>query len=97
MPLPFEGREQEQWRRVRRRIATSGGTGVGVAVGNGNSTLTVTFPRTEADTHYGVIVQPSWGTTTAVSNKTTTGFTVAFSVAAGASDVIDYIIFRTED
>lgn len=92
-----DGREQEQWRRIRRRYATSGGTKTNVLVGNGNTTLTVTFPRTEADTQYGVLIQPSWDTRASVTTKTTTGFTVGFSTAAGASDVIDYIIFRTED
>lgn len=91
-----DAREQEQFRRMRRRFATVGGTGVNVPVVSATSVV-ATFPRAEVDTAYGVTVAPTWDTRWWVSAKATDGFTVQFSATSGASDTIDYITFRTED
>lgn len=84
------------FRELRRRFLTNGGNAVGVAVGNGATSHAVTFDIAEPDVNYGVSVTPTWATTVRVAeaDKSTTGFTVRFGSAAGASDKIDYLVFR---
>jgi hypothetical protein len=86
--------EGQQWRELRRRFLTGGGNGVNVAVANAVSLHEVTFTIREPDTDYGVSVMPSWDTTVYVTDKLTTGFTARFGSASGATDTLDYSIYR---
>lgn len=69
------------------------------AVGNGASYLDITLAATpnfnQPDTNYGVLATPTWNTTVYISNKATTGFRINFGTAAGASDYVDWFLFRT--
>lgn len=87
-------RDARQYREVRRRFLTNGGNAVAVSVANLATDVDVTFTIAEPDASYAVLVTPSWLTTFRVTNKATTGFTVEFGTAAGASDSIDYAILR---
>lgn len=48
----------------------------------------------EPDADYAVIVTPNWGTTSWVTAKATTGFTINFGTAAPASATVDWFIVR---
>ena len=48
----------------------------------------------EPDADYAVIVTPNWSTTTFVTAKATTGFTINFGTAAPASATVDWFIVR---
>ena len=49
---------------------------------------------TEPNANYGVVVTPSWGTTTFITAKTTGGFTINFGTTAPAGATVDWLIFR---
>jgi len=68
--------------------------GVDVSVSNGASSHTVTLSRTQENAVYGVSVIPSWDTTVYITAKSTTQFTVTFGTNAGASDTLDWFIYR---
>ena len=89
-------RDDEQWRRLRRRALTIGGNGVNVSVTLAATSKAVVFARTEVDALYGVVITPSWLTTHAVTAKATTGFTVTFGTGAPANATFDFITHRTE-
>lgn len=89
-------RQDAIWQRLRRRFFTSAGNVVRQSVSTSATSVTLTFPRTEADTSYGVNVTPSWNTTVWVSSRSTTGCTINFGTAAPASATIDVITFRSE-
>jgi hypothetical protein len=93
---PYDAREDAIKRNMQRRLGTSGGSAVGVAVGNGATSHAVTFARREFDANYGVSITPSWSTTVRIApaDKSTTGFTVRFGTAAGATDFIDWLVYR---
>lgn len=69
-------------------------SGVNVFVANGVSSITIDLNFTESDTDYGVIVTPSWATTTYVQNKTTTQFDVGFGTVAPSDAYIDWFVYR---
>lgn len=49
----------------------------------------------EPDANYGVIVTPSWETTTWITSKATSGFTINFGTAApDANQTVDWILMR---
>lgn len=91
-----DARQDAIWFRIRRRFFTSAGNFIAQAVANGATSVAVTFPRTEVDTAYGVAATPNWGTTVWVTGKTTTGCTINFGTAAGASASVDIATFRGE-
>ena len=48
----------------------------------------------EPDANYAVLVTPAWNTTTWVTDKATTGFTVHFGTAPGSDSVLDWFMVR---
>jgi hypothetical protein len=68
--------------------------GVNIPIPTGSSYIDITLPVPEPDTNYGVIVTPQWNTTVWISNKTTTGFRVNFSIAPSQASYIDWLVFR---
>lgn len=94
----MNARAQAEQRVTQLRWLTLAGNAVAETVGNGVTSHAVVFPRAEQDTSYGVMVNPSWSTTVRVApaDKTTTGFTARFGTAAGATDTIDWLTFRSE-
>lgn len=90
----MDARLAAEFGEVRRRVLTLAGVYVNEAVANGATSHVLAFPQTEPSTSYGVTVCPSWNTTVWVTSKTTTGCTVNFGTAAGASDVIDVWTFK---
>lgn len=54
----------------------------------------IAFPQSEPDTAYAVLVQCSWQTETAVTNKSTTGFTVDFSTPPPPGATLDWFLVR---
>jgi hypothetical protein len=66
--------------------------GINVMVVPGATTMRVSFRDPEADGAYGVQVSPSWPTTTAISEKTPDGFTIAFSAAAPETATVDWLL-----
>jgi hypothetical protein len=56
--------------------------------------LKVTFAKPEADADYAIIVQSTWMTLDAISEKTATGFTVNFGTEAPADAHIDWMLLR---
>jgi hypothetical protein len=85
-----------QLRVLLRRFLTQGGTGVNVAVTATATTKAIAFAdgRHEPNATYGVIVTPSWLTTSRVTTKATTGFTIDFGTAAPAGATVDYCVVR---
>ncbi len=92
----MDARDEERSRRLLLRFLTQAGNGVAVPVTVTATTKAITLPRTERDGQYGVCVTPSWGTTTWVTAKTATGFTINLGTAAPANATVDYATFRTE-
>jgi hypothetical protein len=92
----MDPREQRQYEELRRRFLTGGGTGVAVPVDASATEQAVTFTIAEPDVNYGVVCTPSWDTTVYVlpAEKLTDGLTIRFGTAAGATDTVDYVIFR---
>ena len=68
--------------------------GFNVGVTATSTTHTVTFPTAHADTNYAVMCTPSWNTTCYVTGKSTTGFTLNFGTASGATDTVDWFVVR---
>lgn len=88
--------ELAQYGILRRRFLTLGGVGVNYAVAGAAGSTTVNLNLTEPDAVYGVFVTPSWNTTTYITAKTTTTFTVTYGTAApGGGGTIDWIVFRS--
>jgi hypothetical protein len=72
-------------------------SGVEVPVAAGATELAVTFPpdRDEQDAAYGVLVESSWITARAVTDKQTTGFKVRFGTAVPAGGGrLDWLLVR---
>lgn len=70
-------------------------SGVGVDVASGAISITVTLPREEPDADYAVLVECSWLTLKAITNKTAKQFTVEFSAAPGvAGGKLDWFLVR---
>jgi hypothetical protein len=88
--------DRERIRRLIVRWLTPAGNQVATSVTAAATTVAVTFPRAEADTSYGVVATPNWGTTVWVTNKATTGCTINFGTAAPANASVDLITFRSE-
>jgi hypothetical protein len=92
-----DGRREAEWRVLRVRYLTRGGTGINTAVTAAASSVAVAFTKAEQDAVYGVVATPDWGTTTYVTSKATTGFTLNFGTAApGGGGVVDWTVFRAE-
>ncbi len=83
--------------RLLDRFGTSAGTGVLVPVTPGATATSVTFRRAEPTPVFGVMVQPSWLTTVAITSRTRTGFALSFGTAAPAGATVDWCLFRSED
>ena len=87
-------RETQEYKVLRLRYLTPGGTGVRQAATG--TAVVVTLPRLEQDVNYGVLLTPTWGTTCWVTARSTTQFTANFGTAPGGSDTFDWIVFRKE-
>jgi len=85
-----------QWRRLVRRFLTSAGNVIALPVTATTTTVTWAFPRTEVDAAYAAVATPSWGTTVAVTAKTTTSLTLSFGTAAPSGATVDIQTFRSE-
>jgi hypothetical protein len=48
----------------------------------------------EVDANYAVITTPAWSTNSWVTNKTTTGFRINFSIAPGGDSSVDWFLVR---
>lgn len=68
--------------------------GIAVAVAANAPTVTVRFARPEPDANYAINVQPNWLTQDAVTEKTATGFTVAFSTLPAKGATLDWMLLR---
>jgi hypothetical protein len=90
-------REASIWARLRLRHFTPSGTGVGVAVPAGSVSLDIVFARAESNTDYGVLIVPNWDTSSFITDKTTTGFTVSFGAAPGSDTTLQWATHRSED
>jgi len=75
-------------------VAANNLRGINISVKQASSSLTITFPTPEPDASYALHVQPTWFTQDRIVNKTTTGFTVAFSSPAPAHATVDWILVR---
>lgn len=84
------------WNRLRLRFFTQAGNGIAIPITPAATTVTLTLQRAEQNTDYGVHVETNWLTTSMVSAKSTTQFTVTFGTAAPGSATLDYITFRAE-
>ncbi len=66
-----------------------------VPVAVGETQLNITFPVTEADASYAVLVECSWITNKAVKDKTTNGFTVVFDqLTPQSGGTLDWLLVR---
>jgi hypothetical protein len=69
--------------------------GINVSVPAGTASLDITLPVAEWDVTYAVSVTCSWATTTAVTAKGTTGFTVALGTPPpAAGGTLDWLLVR---
>jgi hypothetical protein len=68
--------------------------GIALPVPTGKNQLKVTFDKPETDANYAIIVQPTWITLIAVTEKTQTGFTVEFGSEAPAKAALDWVLLR---
>ncbi len=66
--------------------------GIAQAIGNGATTAAVTFGTAYPDANYAVTCTPNYDTTCFVTAKATTGFTLNFGTAAGASATVDWFV-----
>jgi hypothetical protein len=68
--------------------------GIGIPVPVGDTQITISFPVTEKDAAYGMMVECSWLSAKCVANKTPSGFTVKFAQAAPQSATLDWLLVR---
>lgn len=68
--------------------------GKNVTVAPGQTTVRVKFTHPEVDADYAVLIEQSWLTNRAVSEKTAEGFSVTFSAASPASATLDWMLVR---
>jgi hypothetical protein len=68
--------------------------GKNVAVAANAATLHVKFPVAEADADYAVFLEQSWLGARAITEKTSTGFTVTFEKPAPAKATVDWMLVR---
>lgn len=99
-PIPAypltDARDEQRYRVLVHRWVTMAGNVVNVPVTLAATSLVVVFPRAEVDTKYGVLVTPSWSTTTFWSGKTTAQVTINFGTGAPAGALVDIVTFRSE-
>lgn len=75
-------------------VAANNLRGIDVVVPKGAQRFTVRFAQAEPDARYSLNVQPNWATPDAVMNKTSTGFTVLFTLPAPAGATFDWQLIR---
>ena len=60
----------------------------------GTGSVNVAFPVGEPDTNYMIGVETSWETEYAITNKTTSGFVITFSVPSPTGGTFSWVRFR---
>jgi hypothetical protein len=75
-------------------VAANNLRGIDVPVTKGLTSVKFKFPQAESDAKYSLNIQPNWATPDAVVSKTTTGFTVQFTVPAPANGRFDWQLIR---
>ena len=68
--------------------------GLNLPVKAGGKELAVLFPRPEADNNYMVVLQLSWLTNYAITNRAATGFTVQFATPPAKAEELSWLLVR---
>lgn len=79
---------------VETKGGLSGNKGINVTVAGSATSLVVTFAKAEVDNSYGVQVLLAWNTTSWITSKSTTGFTINFGTAPSGASTLDWSISR---